>query len=67
MEPCQVCHLIYVCRQFMCPIYSLCVLYVSKNVGNNIKREENMKTKNVTKISPPPYYFFYRAQIYFAI
>ena len=34
----------HVCRQFMC-LYPLCVVHVSKNVGNNIKREENMKTK----------------------
>ena len=52
-----------VCRQFMCPIsLMLCVLYVSTNVGNNIKREEKMKTKNVTKKcnqnTPTPLFFF---------
>ena len=41
-----------------CVLYPLCVLYVSKNVGNNIKREENLKTNVVTEIPPPPYFFF---------
>ena len=40
-----------------CVLEPFCVLYVSKNVGNNIRREENMNTKNVAKIPPPPYYF----------
>ena len=48
-----------VCRQFMCPISLMCrIIMFLKNVGNNIKLEENMKTKNLTKIPPPPYYFF---------
>ena len=50
----------YVVRS--CVLCPLCFLCVSKNVGNNIKREENMKTKNLTKIfNQNP------AQIYFAI
>ena len=36
----------HVCRQFMCPIYPLCVLYVFKNGGNNIKRGKNHEHQN---------------------
>ena len=43
---------------------SLCVLYISKNVGNNIKREENMKKKLLPKY-PHPLIFFYFIHIYF--
>ena len=41
-----------------CVLYPLCVLYVSKKIGNNIKREENMNKFFVYQNTPTPLFFF---------
>ena len=46
-----------------CVLYPLCVLYVSKNVRNNIKREENMN-KNVLPKYPNPLIIYFILPIY---
>ena len=49
-------------RQFMCPtcisLIPPYVSYVSKNVGNNIKRNEDMKTKTNNQNTSTPLLFF---------
>ena len=43
----NICHT-DMCRQFICPISLMCLIFFAKNVGNNIKREEPYSSEACT-------------------